>query len=124
MHESGIMTAMPRLLMYVRNTGCPDQLAARRYLQEFGVAPIEINISTDRDAAQMLLELVGSLSAPTFVVTDDDDQPLTPPIPFGPGQCTRNTDRGSVISEPSRDGLRAFLIKHGWLKHDSQPARA
>jgi hypothetical protein len=28
----------------------------------------------------------------------------------------RNVDRGSVISEPSREGLRQFLIKHALLQ--------
>jgi hypothetical protein len=31
------------------------------------------------------------------------------------GQRKRDTDRGSIISEPSREGLRAFLIKHGLI---------
>jgi hypothetical protein len=32
-----------------------------------------------------------------------------------PYRSVRNVDRGSIISEPTRDGLRAFLIRHGFL---------
>jgi glutaredoxin len=110
--------AMSRLLMYVRQTTCPDQALARRCLQELNITPIEVNISREADAAQTLLELVGSMSVPTLVVADDDAQPVTPPDPIERGRSVRNLDRGSIISEPTRDGLRAFLIKHGLLPHD------
>jgi len=99
--------------MYTRNMTCPDQTLARQCLKEWGVVPIEINVSTDPDAAQVLLELVGSLSVPTIVVADENDEPIEPPKPVGPDRITRNVDRGSIISEPNRNGLRAFLVKHG-----------
>ena len=99
--------------MYTRNMTCPDQTLAQQCLKEWGVVPIEINVSTDPDAAQVLLELVGSLSVPTIVVADENDEPIEPPKPVGPDRITRNVDRGSIISEPNRNGLRAFLVKHG-----------
>ena len=111
----GYNRAMSRLLMYTRQTTCPDQALARHCLQEFNLTPIEINISQQADAAQTLLELVGSLSVPTLVIADDNDQPIGPPLPIAPGRSVRNVDRGSIISEPTRDGLRAFLVKHGLL---------
>jgi hypothetical protein len=52
---------------------------------------------------------------PTVVIVGDDSRPLEPPSPIGPYQSVRNVDRGSVISEPSRDGLRQFLIRHALL---------
>ena len=99
--------------MYTRNMACPDQALARQCLQEWGIASIEINVSTDPDAAQTLLELVGSLSVPTIVIANEDNEPIEPPRPIGPDRLTRNVDRGSVISEPNRNGLHAFLVKHG-----------
>lgn len=106
---------MTQLLMYIRAISCPDQAATRRYLQEFGLKPIEINISTEADAADMLIELAGCLAVPTLVAANDQNEPIEPPCPIERGRSVRNVDRGSVISEPSRDGLRQFLIRHGFL---------
>ncbi len=106
---------MPHLLMYVRTGSCPDQSAALRYLAEFKIKPIEVNISTEADAAQRLLDLAGCLAIPTFVAANGDHQPIEPPRPLEPRRSVRNVDRGSIISEPTRDGLRAFLIRHGFL---------
>lgn len=106
---------MPQLLMYIRAGGCPDQAAALRHLAEFKIKPIEVNISREDDAAQQLLDLAGCLAIPTFVVADENRQPIVPPLPMEPRRSVRNIDRGSLISEPTRDGLRAFLIRHGFL---------
>ncbi len=76
----------------------------------------EINISHEADAALELQDLVGSLAVPTLLVADEDHHPITPPTPIGPHQSARNVDRGSVISEPSRDGLRQFLVRHALLQ--------
>ncbi len=99
--------------MYTRDIICPDQELARRTLKEWGLSPIEINASRDAEAAQTLLDLVGSLSVPTLVIADEHNTPIEPPQPISPQATTRNVDRGCLISEPNRDGLRAFLIKHG-----------
>lgn len=106
---------MPQLLMFTRTGSCPDQAAALRHLAEFKVQPIELNISRDADAAQRLMDLAGCLAIPTFVAADGDSQPIEPPRPMERYRSVRNVDRGSIISEPTRDGLRAFLIRHGFL---------
>ena len=106
---------MPQLLMFTRTGGCPDQAAARRYLDEFKLKPIELNISREAEAAEMLMELAGCLAIPTFVAADGNNQPIEPPRPMEPYRSVRNVDRGSIISEPTRDGLRTFLIRHGFL---------
>lgn len=106
---------MPHLLMFTRAGGCPDQSLARRCLDEFKITPIELNISRDAGAAESLMELAGCLAVPTFVAADGDNQPIEPPRPMEPYRSVRNVDRGSIISEPTRDGLRAFLIRHGFL---------
>jgi glutaredoxin len=110
---------MTKLIMFTRTFNCSDQELARNCLSELNVQPIELNISIDQDAAQTLMEWVGSLAVPTLVVADDLDQPIEPPQPLQEGQRTRNTDRGSMISEPTCHSLRSFLEKHGFLiEHD------
>jgi glutaredoxin len=107
---------MTQLLMYIRERTCHDQQLARLCLKEFGVPYTEVDISREPDAAQELDELIGCLAVPTLVMADEDRRPLTPPSSVGPYQSVRNIDRGSVISEPSREGLRRFLIKHALLQ--------
>ncbi len=111
----GQVTRMKRLLMYTRQQTCADQERARLCLKEFGVAATEINISREPEAAQILNELVGCLAVPTLVVAGEDDNPIEPPSQIGQYGSVRDADRGAVISEPSREGLRQFLIKHGFL---------
>ncbi len=107
---------MTQLFMYTRERTCGDQQLARLCLQEFGVPYTEINISREPDAAQELEELVGCLAVPTLLVADEDHRPITPPALSRPYQSVRNVDRGSIISEPSREGLRQFLIQHALLQ--------
>ncbi len=107
---------MTQLFMYTRERTCGDQQLARLCLQEFGVPYIEVNISREPDAALELQELIGCLAVPTLLVADLQRHPIAPPTPIGLHQSVRNVDRGSVISEPSREGLRQFLVKHALLQ--------
>ncbi len=107
---------MIQLYMYTRERTCGDQQLARQCLQEFDVPFIEVNISREPDAAQELQELIGCLAVPTLLVADEQRRPIEPPLLIGPYQSVRNVDRGPVISEPSREGLRQFLIKHALLQ--------
>ena len=102
--------------MYVRQRTCHDQQLARLCLQEYGVPYTEVDISHEPDAAQELDELIGCLAVPTLVIAGDDRRPIMPPNPIGPDRPVRDVDRGSVISEPSCEGLRQFLIKHTLLR--------
>jgi glutaredoxin len=106
---------MNRLLLYTRERTCPDQELTRRCLAELNVPYIELNISREPDAAQTMQELVGCLAVPTLVIADEENNPIEPPRSIGKYESVRNLDRGSIISEPSRDSLRRFLIKHGLL---------
>ncbi len=101
--------------MYTRDRTCGDQELARLCLREFGVSATEINISREPDAAQMMSEVVGCLAVPTLVVVDENDSPIEPLRPIGPYAPIRNVDRGPLISEPSREGLRTFLVRHGFM---------
>jgi glutaredoxin len=107
---------MTQLFMYTRERTCGDQQLARRCLQELNVPWTEVNISHEPDAALELEQLIGCLAVPTLLVADEQRRPIEPPTPIGPYQSVRNVDRGAVISEPSRDGLRQFLIKHALLQ--------
>ncbi|HTP08055.1 MAG TPA: glutaredoxin domain-containing protein [Anaerolineae bacterium] len=107
---------MTQLFMYTRERTCGDQQLARLCLQEFGVPYTEINISREPDAALELQELIGCLAVPTLLIADEQRRPIAPPTPIGSYQSVRNVDRGSVISEPSREGLRQFLVKHALLQ--------
>jgi glutaredoxin len=106
---------MTQLYLYTRERTCGDQQLARLCLQEFGVPFTEVNISREPDAALELQELIGCLAVPTIILADESRRPITPPTPIGPYQSVRNIDRGAVISEPSRNGLRQFLVKHALL---------
>ena len=106
---------MTQLFMYTRERTCGDQQLARLCLKEFGITYTEVNISQEPDAAQELQDLIGCLAVPTLLVADEERRPIAPPNPIGLGRSVRNVDRGSVISEPSREGLRQFLIKHALL---------
>lgn len=107
---------MTQLFMYTRERTCSDQQLARLCLQEFGVPYTEVNISREPDAALELQELIGCLAVPTLIIADEQRRPITLPTPIGPYHSVRNVDRGSVISEPSREGLRQFLVKHARLQ--------
>ena len=113
--SSGIIAAMTQLFMFTRERTCADQQLARLCLQELGLAYVEVNISREADAAQELQDLIGCLAVPTLLIADEERHPSEPPAPLGPYESVRNIDRGTVISEPSRDGLRKFLVKHGLL---------
>jgi glutaredoxin len=106
---------MPRLVVYTRDRTCPDQTLVRQCLKEWNLPVVEVNISHEADAAQHLDELIGCLAVPTLLIAGDDDQPIEPLTPLAAFQSVRNVDRGAVISEPSREGLRRFLQKHGLL---------
>ncbi len=109
---------MNRLLMYTRQLTCADQERARLSLKQFGITATEINISREPEAAQTLNELIGCLAVPTLVIADENNNPIEPPLPIGRYESVRDVDRGAIISEPSHEGLRRFLIKHGFLSNE------
>lgn len=103
------------IVMYTRGGFCPDVSRARRALQLWGLPYREINIRQDSAAHQRCVEWNDCLAMPVIVIARaGDDAPIEPPLPLKSDQSPRNVDRGYIISEASRKGLRAFLKRHGF----------
>ena len=104
------------IVMYTRGGFCPDISRARRAFQLWKLGYREINIRKDPEAHRRCLEWNDCLAMPVIVVArKGEDLPIEPPSPLTPGQSPRDVDRGYMISEASRDALRAFLTRHGFL---------
>jgi len=104
------------IVMYTRGGFCPDVSRARRTLQFWRLPYREINIREDPLAHQRCLDWNGCLAMPVIVVARaGEDVPIEPPSPLEPDQSPRDVDRGYMISEASKQGLQAFLARHGFL---------
>jgi hypothetical protein len=103
------------IVMYTRGGFCPDVSRARRAFQQWRLPYREINVRKDAKAHQRCLDWNDCLAMPVIVVTrPGEDLPVEPPTPLEPGQSPRDVDRGFMISEASKSGLRAFLTRHGF----------
>ena len=110
------MSEEKEIVMYTRGGFCPDVSRARRALQGWRLPYREINIRKDPQAHQRCLDWNGCLAMPVIVVARPGDVlPIEPPTPLEPGQSPRDVDRGYVISEAGKRGLRAFLTRHGFV---------
>lgn len=108
------------LVMYVRTFGCGYITLARQELNRAGIPFREINIDRDPAAKERLLAWTGYLSVPTLVIAaPGSDLPLTDPAPLEPGSSPRGVDRGPMLTEPSRQQLRAWLHKSGFVADDA-----
>ncbi len=104
------------LVVYVRNTFCPDQVRARKLLADWKIPYQEINCSEDAEALERIQEWNGHLGVPNIIVAEEGSiLPFAEPDPRPVGRSTRNVNRGTLISEPSEDGLREFLKQHHFL---------
>jgi glutaredoxin len=104
------------LVMYTRSFGCAYVSLARYVLDERGLAYREVNIDRDEAAKGRLLDWVGFLSVPTLLIAENGtDLPCAEPLPLPPGVSPRGVDRGTIITEPTPDQLRAWLDKAGFL---------
>lgn len=105
-----------QLVVYI-TSWCPDCRRAREALAEWGVSARLVDIRREPEAALRVQELTGFESVPTFVVVADDGvTPVAPPAPLPAGQGPRGIDRGTILTEPSRDQMREWLAKHGFLR--------
>lgn len=110
------------LVMYTRTTGCPFVSIARRVLREHGVVYREIFIDKDAEAHQRVTRWTGFQSVPTLVIAaPGDDLPIEEPAPLPTGSSPRGIDRGAMITEPSKDELTRWLVKHGLIAETAAP---
>jgi len=104
------------LVMYSRTLGCPYISIAKKTLSEYNVSFRERYIDKDDSARQYVLDTTGFLSVPTLVVAHlGEDFPHTPPSPLPDGASPRGINRGTVITEASRDEFIAWLKQHGFI---------
>lgn len=105
------------LVMYSRTFGCPFISIAKKTLSEYNVSFREIFIDKDEKARQDVLAWTGFLSVPTLVVANQgDDLPYKAPADLMKGKSPRGINRGTIITEASRDELVAWLAQHGFIK--------
>jgi glutaredoxin len=103
------------IVIYTRGGFCPDTSRARRAFQRWRLPYREVNIREDPEAHKRCLEWNGCLATPVIVVArPGEDLPVNPPAPLEPDQSPRDVDRGYVITEASKRGLRTFLTRHGF----------
>lgn len=104
-----------RVVVYM-SPWCYNSQDTQRALDEWGVSAQFINIKEDRAAAARIKGWVGFESVPTVIIADGDSvEPFEPPAPLAKGASPRGIDRGSLITEPNRNQLRAWLVGHGIL---------
>ena len=102
--------------MYSRTLGCPYISIAKKTLADYDVAFREVFIDKDDKARQYVLEWTGYLSVPTLIVASEGDvTPHTPPSTLEKGISPRGINRGTMITEASRDELVEWLAQHGFV---------
>ncbi|MCC7451389.1 MAG: SUMF1/EgtB/PvdO family nonheme iron enzyme [Anaerolineae bacterium] len=112
------MAAQPAydLIVYGRSTFCPDLVKAKQWLHAWNVPYHQLNVDMHEAHALRLDEWLGSRTVPTLVVAKQGEvEPITPPTDVDLSRL-RNMDRGSMLHEPDEPTLRAFLVRHGFLK--------
>ena len=108
---------MSKQLVVYMSPWCGNSQDAQRALNEWGVTCRFINIKEDRAAAGRVKTWTGFESVPTLVIAEGDSvEPAAPPAPLSPGRSPRGVDRGSMLTEPTRADLRAWLVKNGILE--------
>ena len=104
------------LVMYSRTSPCPFVSLARRVLTQEAVPYRELYIDQDKLYANRVMEWTGFLSVPTLVVaTTGEDLPYEEPTPLPKDASPRGVDRGPMLTEPSEEQLKKWLMHHGLL---------
>ena len=104
------------LVVYTRAIYCPDQQRTRKLLAEWRVPYKEVNCSNDAEGLESIQRWNGHLGVPVVLVAEEGSVlPFREPDPKPVGRSTRDFNRGSLITEPSEQGLREFLTQHGLL---------
>jgi hypothetical protein len=59
---------------------------------------------------------IGFESVPTLIIAEGDSvEPFEAPAPLAAGSSPRGIDRGSMLTEATRNQLRTWLVKQGFL---------
>lgn len=104
------------LVMYGRSFGCPFMTTARKVFADLALPYREIMIDKDPAARERVLNWTGFLSVPTLVVAEaGSDLPYEEPLPLPRGASPRGVDRGAMITEPYRQELIDWLVKHAFI---------
>jgi glutaredoxin len=107
---------MAKQVVVYMSPWCYTSQDTQRALSEWEVPANFINIKEDRSAAGRVKGWVGFESVPTVVIAEGNSvEPFEPPTPLPAGSSPRGIDRGSLITEATRDQLRAWLVKHAML---------
>ncbi len=108
---------MSKQLVVYMSSWCGNSLDAQRALSEWGVPARFVNIKEDKAAAGRVKVWTGFESVPTLVIAEGDSlEPAAPPAALPAGRSPRGIDRGSMLTEPTRAELRAWLVKNGILE--------
>lgn len=110
---------MPKIVMYSRSIPCAFVQTARRLFGDLKMDYKEIFIDQDETARKRVLDWTGFASVPTIILAGEDDLPITPPSYLEKGASPRGVDRGTMITEPSREELSLWLQKHGLLTSET-----
>ena len=104
-----------RVVVYM-SPWCYTSKDTQSALNEWGVPATFINIKEDHAAAARVRGWVGFESVPTIIITEGESvEPFEAPAPLTPGSSPRGVDRGSMMTEATRNQLRAWLVKHEFL---------
>ena len=107
---------MPKQLLVYMTSWCPSCRDTQEALNEWGVTARFANIGRDPEAAARVRQLTGFESVPTLVIVDGGgSEPCETPDPLPQGRGPRGIDRGTVLTEPNRTQLRAWLTKHNFI---------
>jgi len=104
---------MSKNLVVYMSPWCGSSMDTQRALTEWGVTCRYVNVKEDRAAATRVRGWTGFESVPTLViVADGGEEPYEPPAALSAGTGPRGVDRGSMLTEPTRQQLRAWLEKN------------
>ena len=104
-----------RVVVYM-SPWCYTSKDTQSALTEWGVPATFINIKEDHAAAARVRGWVGFESVPTIISAEGESvEPCEAPAPLTPGSSPRGVDRGSMITEATRNQLRTWLVKHSFL---------
>ncbi len=115
---------MARRLVVYMSAWCLNCRDTQEALKAWGVPAEFVSIDKDAAAAGRVLAWTGYRSVPTLLIAEEGSlEPCQAPAPLARGASPHGIDRGSMLTEPSRAQLRAWLIAHGLLSAEAAPAQ-